>query len=65
MFVGMGAKAPTNSERETKPLKVGRRALKEKWDASLSELYSNKFQIKSVSKETLSRPDVLIDVVMG
>ena len=65
MFGGLGAKAPKTSERETNPLKVGRRVLKEKWDASLSELYSNKFQIKSVSKATLSRPDVLIDVVMG
>ena len=64
-FGGLGAKAPKTSEWETKPLKVGRRVLKEKWDAPLSELYRNKFQVKSASKATLSRPDVLIDVVMG
>ena len=65
MFGGLGAKAPRTSEKETKPLKVGGRVLKEKWDASLSDLYSNKFQVKSVAKATLARPGVLIDIVMG
>ena len=40
MFGGRGAKAPKPSERESRPRKVGQHVLKERWDASLSDLYS-------------------------
>ena len=44
---------------------VGRRVMPEKWDASLSDLYSDKYRIRGIAHETLARPDVLINVVLG